>query len=154
MERRERTNTALLTLVFAVQFKNDANLRKKYDELVAFSVNLTAERDILNNALEQAKRDLNREMAARMSAEDSAVRAPSGGGRTKPGATAGQVEEKVRPAIYVCVIMSLCYFILTPRSAPRLAAEGRKEGLHLLPAHARRGYYVLRRKVRRGRGKR
>mmetsp|Transcript_9537 Transcript_9537/g.17293 ORF Transcript_9537/g.17293 Transcript_9537/m.17293 type:complete len:321 (+) Transcript_9537:190-1152(+) len=76
------------------QFKNDANLRKKYDELVAFSVNLTAERDILNNALEQAKRDLNREMAARMSAEDSAVRAPSGGGRTKPGATAGQVEEK------------------------------------------------------------
>ena len=59
------------------QFKDNANLRKKYDELVAFSVNLTAERDILNNALEQAKRDLNREMAARMSAEDSAVQAPS-----------------------------------------------------------------------------
>jgi len=40
-----------------------ANLRRKYDELVAFSVNLTAERDILNNALEQTKRDLNREVA-------------------------------------------------------------------------------------------
>jgi hypothetical protein len=33
-------------------------LRGKYDELVHFSVNLTAERDILNNNLEQAKRDL------------------------------------------------------------------------------------------------
>jgi hypothetical protein len=37
-------------------------LRRKYDELVAFSVNLTAERDILNNTLEQTKRDLNREV--------------------------------------------------------------------------------------------
>jgi len=35
-------------------------LRKKYDELVAFSVNLTAERDMLNNSLEQARRDLDR----------------------------------------------------------------------------------------------
>jgi hypothetical protein len=38
-------------------------LKKKYDELVAFSVNLTAERDVLNNTLEQTKRDLNRYMA-------------------------------------------------------------------------------------------
>lgn len=34
------------------------NLDRKYDELVAFSVNLTAERDMLNNALEQTKREL------------------------------------------------------------------------------------------------
>lgn len=34
------------------------SLRRKYDELVAFSVNLTAERDMLNNSLEQTKRDL------------------------------------------------------------------------------------------------
>jgi outer membrane murein-binding lipoprotein Lpp len=34
------------------------NIRTKYDELVSFSVNLTAERDMLNNALEQTKRDL------------------------------------------------------------------------------------------------
>ncbi|GMH97333.1 hypothetical protein TL16_g13348, partial [Triparma laevis f. inornata] len=74
-------------------FKTDANLRKKYDELVAFSVNLTAERDVLNNALEQAKRDLNREMAARMSAEDSAVRAPTGG-RAKQGAQTSIGEER------------------------------------------------------------
>lgn len=39
-----------------------ATVRRKYDELVAFSVNLTAERDILNNTLEQTKRDLNREL--------------------------------------------------------------------------------------------
>ena len=46
------------------------SLRRKYDELVSFSVNLTAERDILNNTLEQTKRDLNREMAARSALEN------------------------------------------------------------------------------------
>jgi len=44
-------------------FSEITSLRRKYDELVTFSVNLTAERDILNNTLEQTKRDLNREMA-------------------------------------------------------------------------------------------
>lgn len=48
-----------------------SSLRRKYDELVAFSVNLTAERDILNNTLEQTKRDLSREMAARATLENS-----------------------------------------------------------------------------------
>jgi len=52
-------------------FQEITTLRRKYDELVAFSVNLTAERDILNNTLEQTKRDLNREMAARASLENS-----------------------------------------------------------------------------------
>merc|ERR1712032_487358 len=46
------------------------NLRKKYDELVAFSVNLTAERDILNNTLEQTKRELDRELAQRSAIEN------------------------------------------------------------------------------------
>lgn len=50
------------------------NLRRKYDELVAFSVNLTAERDILSNTLEQTKRDLSREVAK------SASQGGSGGG--------------------------------------------------------------------------
>lgn len=44
-------------------FTEITSLRRKYDELVVFSVNLTAERDILNNTLEQTKRDLNREVA-------------------------------------------------------------------------------------------
>lgn len=48
-----------------------SSLRRKYDELVAFSVNLTAERDILNNTLEQTKRDLSREMTARNSLENN-----------------------------------------------------------------------------------
>ncbi|KAL7461158.1 hypothetical protein ACHAXS_001585, partial [Conticribra weissflogii] len=45
------------------------SLRRKYEELVAFSVNLTAERDILNNTLEQTKRDLLRELTMRKSLE-------------------------------------------------------------------------------------
>lgn len=47
-----------------------SSLRRKYDELVSFSVNLTAERDILNNTLEQTKRELNREMGARVTLEN------------------------------------------------------------------------------------
>jgi len=52
-------------------FQELSSLRRKYDELVNFSVNLTAERDILNNTLEQTKRDLNREMQARATADNS-----------------------------------------------------------------------------------
>ena len=48
-----------------------ASLRRKYDELVSFSVNLTAERDILNNTLEQTRRDLNREVSSRAALENS-----------------------------------------------------------------------------------
>jgi len=48
------------------------SLRKKYDELVAFSVSLTAERDVLNNTLEQTKRELNIEKSARNRLEGAA----------------------------------------------------------------------------------
>jgi vesicle-associated membrane protein-associated protein A len=44
-------------------FLEISSLRRKYDELVTFSVNLTAERDITNNTLEQTKRELNKEIA-------------------------------------------------------------------------------------------
>jgi len=53
-------------------FSEVSSLRRKYDELVAFSVNLTAERDILNNSLEQTKRDLNREIAAKKTLQEAA----------------------------------------------------------------------------------
>ena len=56
-----------------------ASLRRKYDELVAFSVNLTAERDILNNTLEQTKRDLNREVASRQALEKQGAKAGARG---------------------------------------------------------------------------
>lgn len=55
-------------------FAEITSLRRKYDELVTFSVNLTAERDILNNALEQTKRDLNRAVA--IGKENSSATAP------------------------------------------------------------------------------
>ncbi|GMI20091.1 hypothetical protein TeGR_g11691 [Tetraparma gracilis] len=93
-------------------FTEDAVLRKKYDELVSFSVTLTAERDILNNALEQAKRDLNREMAARMSAEDSALKAPSGdrGAGKKDVAGAKQVKQGFS-FFQILVIAIVAFFV-------------------------------------------
>ena len=55
------------------------NLRRKYDELVSFSVNLTAERDILSNTLEQTKRDFNREIQTRSALENKQGGGSSGG---------------------------------------------------------------------------
>jgi len=67
------------------QLREEAEvLRRKYDELVAFSVNLTAERDILNNTLEQTKRDLNRELASRTALEKQ--------GRKGAGASDGKAQ--------------------------------------------------------------
>ena len=70
-------------------FAEIASLRKKYDELVSFSVNLTAERDILNNTLEQTKRELNKEVANRSALENKGAiggtssLSPSGGAAGK-----------------------------------------------------------------------
>jgi hypothetical protein len=47
------------------------SLRRKYDELIAFSVNLTAERDMLSNTLELTKRDLHRTLAGKNTATAS-----------------------------------------------------------------------------------
>lgn len=64
------------------QLNNEVEaIRRKYDELVAFSVNLTAERDILNNTLEQTKRDLNREMASRQALEKQGYKVGGSGRR-------------------------------------------------------------------------
>lgn len=71
-------------------FAEITTLRRKYDELVSFSVNLTAERDILNNTLEQTKRDLNREMAARAALENSGGGGGRGGGSGGSGRGGGQ----------------------------------------------------------------
>jgi len=66
--------TKIETMTPEQMFAEITSLRRKYDELVSFSVNLTAERDILNNTLEQTKRDLNREMAARAALENGSGR--------------------------------------------------------------------------------
>ncbi len=56
------------------------SLRRKYEDLIALSVNLTGERDTLNNTLEQTKRELNREItkgknAAKVEGIDATTRA-------------------------------------------------------------------------------
>ena len=99
LEKMAHSNTKDMT---PDQLKSElTNLRRKYDELVTFSVNLTAERDILSNTLEQTKRDLNREMQARQTLQNrggggglgmksgggSAAAAGSGGSGSSFGAT-------------------------------------------------------------------
>ena len=73
-------------------FAEISGLRKKYDELVSFSVNLTAERDILNNTLEQTKRELNKEVANRSALENKVGGSVGGGAdsRSSPGGSAGK----------------------------------------------------------------
>jgi hypothetical protein len=61
------------------------NLRRKYDELVSFSVNLTAERDILNNTLEQTKRELNREVNKSAAQRNANMGGNMRGGKVKAG---------------------------------------------------------------------
>jgi hypothetical protein len=87
-------------------------LRRKYDELVSFSVNLTAERDILNNTLEQTKRDLNREMSSRAALENSNPKgagARSGAG----GANATKKSSLLFPLIVVSILAFLAGVKLT-----------------------------------------
>jgi hypothetical protein len=83
------------------------NLRRKYDELVAFSVNLTAERDILNNTLEQTKRDLNRELAKN--------KMPSGAQRAASGAAAKSSASGTRSALLLAIV-AVVFFLLGSRT--------------------------------------
>lgn len=68
--QHEKSLQAIENMSSDQMFSEVSTLRRKYDELVSFSVNLTAERDILNNTLEQTKRDLNREMTNRAALEN------------------------------------------------------------------------------------
>jgi len=77
-----------------------SSLRRKYDELVSFSVNLTAERDILNNTLEQTKRELNREMGARATLE---TLRDGGGGKHTSGVKKGEKSSAVFTVVFVAV---------------------------------------------------
>ena len=80
------------------------SLRRKYDELVAFSVNLTAERDILSNTLDSTKRDLNREMASRAALENR------GGGINS--AASGKKEKKGSSSILKFIFISTIFFLI------------------------------------------
>ncbi|KAL7500315.1 hypothetical protein ACHAWT_010481 [Skeletonema menzelii] len=83
-----------------------SNLRRKYDELVAFSVNLTAERDILNNTLEQTKRDLNREMATRTALEKQGLKVGSRSHDAKSSKSSGGVSAKTLLIVVVVACLS------------------------------------------------
>lgn len=83
-----------------------AALRRKYDELVAFSVNLTAERDVLNNTLEQTKRDLNRERASRTALERAGAGAGAEAGRSK-GAGGGLPWKVVLATLLASVLLGI-----------------------------------------------
>jgi hypothetical protein len=100
-------------------FAEVSNLRRRYDELVAFSVNLTAERDILNNTLEQTKRDLNREMALRASLENSSA---SGGTSYKSSSTSTRnknTDGLFRLTPVQAFILALACFVMGIRVAVR-----------------------------------
>lgn len=84
-----------------------ASLRRKYDELVAFSVNLTAERDILNNTLEQTKRDLNREMATRTALEKQGLKVGSRLQDSKSSKSSGGVSGKTLLIVVGVVCLSV-----------------------------------------------
>jgi len=90
-----------------------SNLRRKYDELVAFSVNLTAERDILNNTLEQTKRDLNRELLQK----NSLMQQRGGGAGMQRGGAGGQSASKESPLkrIAMAVLVAAAFFVLGVR---------------------------------------
>eukprot|EP00590_Aulacoseira_subarctica_P005279 CAMPEP_0172414760 /NCGR_PEP_ID=MMETSP1064-20121228/1384_1 /TAXON_ID=202472 /ORGANISM="Aulacoseira subarctica , Strain CCAP 1002/5" /LENGTH=326 /DNA_ID=CAMNT_0013151567 /DNA_START=31 /DNA_END=1011 /DNA_ORIENTATION=+ len=93
-----------------------SNLRRRYDELVAFSVNLTAERDILNNTLEQTKRDLNREMALRASLENTSS---SGAFKTATTASRSNQSDGFRLTFVQTFILALACFVMGIRMAAR-----------------------------------
>ena len=87
------------------------SLRRKYDELVAFSVNLTAERDILNNTLEQTKRDLNREMATRSALEKQGLKVSSRSQDMKSKQSRGEGGVVSIKALVIAMVISFLFAV-------------------------------------------
>eukprot|EP00567_Pseudictyota_dubia_P017147 CAMPEP_0197436834 /NCGR_PEP_ID=MMETSP1175-20131217/4208_1 /TAXON_ID=1003142 /ORGANISM="Triceratium dubium, Strain CCMP147" /LENGTH=364 /DNA_ID=CAMNT_0042966217 /DNA_START=68 /DNA_END=1162 /DNA_ORIENTATION=- len=101
---QETSKTNVENMTPDQMFAEIASLRRKYDELVSFSVNLTAERDILNNTLEQTKRDLNREMAARSALENS--------GGARGGGTKSEKSKGGGLSILQILVVALVFFFM------------------------------------------
>jgi MSP (Major sperm protein) domain len=107
-------------------FAEISSLRKKYDELVSFSVNLTAERDILNNTLEQTKRELNKEVANRSALENRG--AGSGGGSS--GSTKGAAG---KGNLLVSIVTMLVIAAAAFTTGVREAKLGRMDFIDAIP---------------------
>merc|ERR1712137_103607 len=107
-------------------FAEISSLRKKYGELVSFSVNLTAERDILNNTLEQTKRELNKEVASRSALENKGGGGSGGGGGSAAGG--GGKNNLVLTIITMLVLGAACF-----TAGVREAKLGRMDFLDEVP---------------------
>jgi len=94
-----------------------SHMRRKYDELVSFSVNLTAERDILSNTLEQTKRDYNREIAARKALENKQGGGSLSGGSVATGSGGGG---NMLSSLMQLLVVGLACFL----SGARIGASG------------------------------
>lgn len=114
----ETTQHSNMVDMSADQISNElSNLRRKYDELVSFSVNLTAERDILSNTLEQTKRDYNREMVARSALENKqGIGSSSRGGVSGKGTGGGSMMSSLMQLL----VVGLACFL----SGARIGASG------------------------------
>lgn len=102
----ETSLAAMENMTQEQMFAEVSSLRRKYDELVSFSVNLTAERDILNNTLEQTKRDLNREMASRAAAEN---KGGTRGGVALSSSASGKQGSLMSLMIQLIVVAIACF---------------------------------------------
>ena len=96
------------------------SLRKKYDDLVEFTVTLTAERDKLNRALEKKSKELKSyEKLADASASGKSDAFPTGVRRRKGAGDDGQTDDAVDTALqgdgsqylwwHVLVVAVLCF---------------------------------------------
>lgn len=102
-----------------------SHMRRKYDELVSFSVNLTAERDILSNTLEQTKRDYNREIAARKALENKQGGGGSGSLSGGGAGTTGGAGGGMLSSLMQLLVVGLACFL----SGARIGASGNAPGL-------------------------
>ncbi len=98
-------------------FAELSSLRRKYDELVSFSVNLTAERDILNNTLEQTKRDLNREMASRVALENKGGGGAGSGARRNTSGATSSSSKSLFSLLFQLLVVAVACFLAGVRSS-------------------------------------
>lgn len=70
-----------------------ATMRRKYDDLVSYTVSLTAERDRLKQELEATKKDYNKAVVARVAVRGTDPNATSKGMRNRPNPHAGMMND-------------------------------------------------------------
>lgn len=77
-------------------------LKKKYDAVVEYTVHLTAERDTIVTQLEEAQKDLSREITKRRIASSTA-----GDNNSKQPIKGGKISEKVEPKVILSDLFRL-----------------------------------------------